>query len=98
MADPNDHCGFGGEGKNFGMEDFRATRGEGMGFVVAELMEKPRFGGLMRICGVDAVNVGPNDEFVGVQDVSDDGSRKIGAVAAESGDTAVRSCADEAGN
>ena len=80
------------------MENFRAARGEGMGFVVAELVEKPRLGGFVRIRGVDTVDVGPNDELIGVHDVGDDGPGKIGAVAAERGDPAVGSCADEAGN
>jgi hypothetical protein len=61
-------------------------------------MEKARFGGFMRIRGIDAVDVGPNDELIGVHNVGDDGTGKIGAVAAERGDTAVRSCANEAGN
>ncbi len=34
----------------------------------------------------------------GVHDVGDDGAGKIGTVAAESGDAAIGSCADEAGN
>ena len=79
------------------MKNFRATGGEGAGLVVAELMQEARFGGFAGIGGVDAVYIGPDDEFVGVNDMSDDGSGKIGAVAAERGDATVGSCPDEAG-
>src|SRR6267154_3277507 len=66
--------------------------------VIAELMQKARFGAFVGIGGVDAVDVGPDDEFVGVHDVGDYGTGKIRAIAAEGGDAAVRSCADETGN
>jgi hypothetical protein len=98
VANPDDHFGFGGKRKNFGVEDFRATGGEGMGFVVAELVEKPGLGGFMGTRGVDAIDIGPNDELIGVYDVGNDGTGKIGAVAAERGDAAIGSCANEAGD
>jgi len=59
-------------------------------------MEKPRFRGFVGIGSVDAVHVGPDDKFFGVHDVRDDGTGKIGAVAAERGDAAVGRGADEA--
>ena len=52
----------------------------------------------MGIGGKDAVDIGPDDEFFGVHDVGDDSAGKIGAVAAERGDTAVGSGADETGD
>src|SRR6059058_5337822 len=55
-------------------------------------MQKARFSGFAGIGGEDAVDVGPNDELIGVHNVSDDSAGKIGAVAAE------RSCADKAGD
>src|SRR5206468_3614649 len=61
-------------------------------------MQKARFSGFAGIGGEDAVDVGPNDELVGVHNVSDDSAGKIGAVAAERGDAAVGSCADKAGD
>src|SRR5882762_3349110 len=61
-------------------------------------MEKPRFRGFVGIGSVDAVHVGPDDEFFGVHDVGDDGSGKVRAVAAEGGDAAVGRGADEAGD
>src|SRR5437660_5004449 len=98
IANPDDHFGFGGERQNFGVKDFRSAGGEGASFVVAELMQKVRFSGFAGIGGVDAADVAPNDELVGVHNVSDDSAGKIGAVAAERGDAAVGSCADKAGN
>ncbi len=80
------------------MENFRAAGSKGAGFVVAELVQKARFGGFAGIRGVDAVDVGPNDELIGVHDVRNDGTGKIGAVAAERGDAAIGSCADKASN
>ena len=98
VTNPDDHFGFGGERKDFGVENFRAAGGKGMGFVIAEFVEEASFGGFVGIGGVDAVDVSPDDEFIGIDDVSDDGTGKIGTVAAESGDAAIRSGADEAGN
>jgi hypothetical protein len=80
------------------VKNFRAAGGEGVSFVVAEFVKKARLGGFVGIGGVDAVDVGPDDELIGVYDMRDDGAGKIGAVAAEGGDAAVRSCADEASN
>ena len=98
VANPDDHFGLGGERQHFGVKNFRAAGGEGVSFIVAEFVEKAGFGGFVGIGGVDAVDVGPDDEFVGVNDVGDDGAREIRTVAAESGDAAVGSGADEAGN
>jgi len=75
------------------VENFCAAGKQGVGFVIAELMQKARFGAFVGIGGVDAVDVGPNDEFVGVHNVGDDGTGKIGAIAAEGGDAAIGSCA-----
>src|SRR5256712_8384783 len=98
VANPDDHFSFSREGQHFFVENFCAAGGESVGFVVAQLVQKARFSGLVGIGGVDAVDVGPNDEFIGVHDVGDDGARKIGTVAAEGGDAAIGSCADKTGN
>src|SRR5207245_9597749 len=50
------------------------------------------------IGGVDAVDVGPNDELVGINDMRDNSTGEIGAVAAKRGDAAVGSGADKAGD
>src|SRR6266851_268278 len=98
VANPDDHFGFRREGQHFLVENFRAIGGKGVGFVVAELVKKMRFGGFVGIGGVDAVDVGPDDELIGVHDVGDDGAGKVRTVAAERGDAAIGSCADEAGD
>lgn len=67
-----------------------------MGFIVTEFVEKSRFGGFIGIRSVNAVDIGPDNEFVGIDDMGDDGAGKIRAVAAESGDAAIGSGADEA--
>jgi hypothetical protein len=69
-----------------------------VGFLVTEFVEKARLDGFIGIGGKDAIDVGPDDEFVGVDDVRDDGAGKIGTVAAKGGDAAIGSCTDEAGN
>jgi len=97
VTNPDDHFGFSGQGQHFFVQNFCAAGGKGVGFVIAELMQKARFGAFVGIGGVDAVDVGPNDEFVGVHNVGDDGTGKIGAIAAEGGDAAIGSCADEPG-
>ena len=56
------------------MEHFGAAGGEGVGFIVTQLVEEPRFGGFVRIRRVDAVDISPDDELIGVNNVSDDGS------------------------
>src|SRR2546426_5659239 len=98
VANPDDHFGFGGEGQHFFVENFCTAGGESVGFVIAQLVQKARFGGFVGIGGVDAVDVGPNDEFIGGNDVVNDGARKIGTVAAEGGDAAIGSCADKTSN
>src|SRR5260370_31762267 len=60
-------------------------------------MQKARFGAFVGIGGVDAVDVDPTDEFVGVDHVSEYGAGKIRAIAPEGGNAAIRSCADEPG-
>src|SRR5439155_7138695 len=95
IANPDDHSGFGGERQHFRVENFRAAGGEGAGLIVAELMQKARFGGFVGIGGEDAIDIGPDDQFVGVHDMSADGSRKIRAVAAASGDSRLGVCRTE---
>ncbi len=80
------------------VEDLRAAGCQGVRLVVAEIVKEPGLHGFVGIRGVNAVDVGPDHEFVGVQDVRDDGTGKIGAVAAERGDAAVGSGADETGD
>src|SRR5258708_36019207 len=98
VANPDDHFAFGGERQHFLVENFRAAGGKDAGFVVTELVKKPCFGGFIGIGCVDAVDVGPNNEFIGVHYVGDDGAGKIRTVAAKGGDAAIGSGADEAGD
>jgi uncharacterized phage protein gp47/JayE len=80
------------------MKDFGSTCGEGVRVVVAEFMQKLRFDGFVGVGAVNAIDVGPDDQFGGVDNVSDDGSGKIGAVATEGGDAAVGCGPDETGH
>src|ERR1700675_1739106 len=80
------------------MKDFRAAGRQGVRFIIAQVVEKFGFGGSVWVGGVNTVDVGPDDEFFGVHNVSNDRAGKIGAVAAERSDAAVRSRADEAGD
>ena len=61
-------------------------------------MQKFGFDGSVGIGGVNTVDIGPDDEFFGVDDVSNDRAGKIGAVAAERGDATVGSRANESGD
>src|SRR2546429_304403 len=90
IANPDDHFGFGGERQNFGVKDFRSAGGEGASFVIDELMQKARLGGFGGIGGVNAVDVGPNDELIGVHNVSDDSAGKNGAVSGGGGGAGIR--------
>ena len=98
VADPYGHVGLRSQRQDARMKDFGAIGSERVSFVVAKIVEEPRLRRFIRVGGKDAVNVGPNHEFVGVQDVSDDGTGEIGAVAAESGNAAVSSRADKTGD
>src|SRR5260370_2203943 len=98
ISDPNNHYGVGGERPTLGVENFRASGSEGAGLIVAELMQEARFAGVVRIRGVDAIDISPNNELVGVHGVRDDGSGKIRAVAAKRGDAAIGRRTNEAGN
>jgi hypothetical protein len=98
VANPDDHFGFRGERQNFRVKNFCACGSKGVGFVVAQLVQEPGFGGFVRVGGIDTVHVSPDDEFFGVHDVSDDSSRKIGTVATEGSDAAVGRGADETGD
>jgi hypothetical protein len=89
VADPDDHFGFGGQGQNLGVKNFRACGCESVRLIVGEFMEQAGFCGFARIGGVDAVDVGPDDKFVGVDDVGDERAGEIGAVAAQGGDAAI---------
>ena len=72
VANPNGHFCGSGERKNVRVQDFRSARGERVGVVVAEIVEELRLRVFVGIRGVDAVDVGPDDEFVGIDDVRDD--------------------------
>jgi hypothetical protein len=80
------------------MKNFCATGRQRVRLIIAQVVQKFRFGGGMRVGGVNTVDVGVDDELFGVDDVRDDGTGKIGAVAAEGGDAAVGSGADKAGD
>jgi hypothetical protein len=80
------------------MKDFGAAGGKRVGFIIAQVVEKPGFSGVMGIGGIDSIHVCPDDEFLCVHNMSDDRAGKIGAVAAKRGDAAVGSGADEPGH
>src|SRR5260370_23717220 len=80
------------------MGNFWSAGSRGEGLIITKLVQKARFGGFVRICGVDAIDISPDDELVGVHDMSDDGPRKIRTIAAKSGNAAIARCADESGN
>jgi len=80
------------------MKNLGATSGQSVCFIIAQVVEKFSFGRGMRISGVNPIDIGPDDEFFGVDNIRNDSAGKIGAVAAKRGDAAVGSRADEAGN
>src|SRR5579864_1896841 len=98
VANPNGHFGGRGERKHVRMQDFRSACGERVRFVVAEVVQELRLRVFVRIGGVDSVDVGPDHELVGIDNVRDDRAGKVGAVAAKRGDAAVGSRADESGD
>lgn len=98
VANPHGHFRFRSERQHVRMKNFGTAGGEGMSFIIAQVMKEPGFGRVVRIGSVNAVHVGPDDEFCGVEDVGDEGAGVVGTVAAESGDAAVGSGADEAGD
>ena len=80
------------------MKNLGAAGCQGVRFIIAQVMEKFGFDGVVWIRSINPVDIGPDDEFFGVHHVSDDRAGKIGAIAAERGDAAVGSGADEAGD
>jgi hypothetical protein len=80
------------------MKDFGSAGCESVGFIIAQVVEKFSFDRIVRIRGVNTVDIGPDDEFFRVHDVRDDGAGKIGTVAAERGDAAIGSGANETGD
>src|SRR5580693_4404980 len=80
------------------MHDLRAAGGECVSILITEVVQKLGFRGLVRIGSVDAVDVGPDHQFVGVNGVRNNRAGKIGAVAAQRSDAAVRGGADETSN
>ncbi len=67
------------------MQHLRSAGCERVRFVVAEIVQQTSLRGLVGIFGVDTVDVGPDDEFVGIDDVRDDRAGKVGAVATKCG-------------
>ncbi len=67
------------------MENFGAEIGEFGGFVVGNFRDGARFGNEARVGGLDAVDVGPNDGFLGVQGGAENGRGIIRAAATERG-------------
>src|ERR1700737_5671215 len=98
VANPYGHFGFRGERQNAGMKNFGTACGQGMGFTVTQVVQHSGFVGYIGVVGVNTIDVGPNDKFLRVDDVSGDGAGKIGTVASERGDTSVGRGADEAGD
>ncbi len=98
VANPNNHFRFRGQWQNSGVQNFCASGGKSVRLVVGKFVEQFRFGGLVRIGGVDAVHVGPDHQFVSVHDVSDERSGKIRTVPAECSDAAIACGADKSGD
>jgi hypothetical protein len=67
-------------------------------FIIAQVVEKFGFDGVMWIGSINTVHIGPDDELFGIDHVGNDGAGKIGAISAERGDAAVGGGADEAGD
>src|SRR5277367_6821007 len=79
------------------MQNFRAALGQCVGVVVTHFVQQLSFLIFAGVGGKDAVDIGPDDQFVGVHNVSDDGAGKIGAVAAQGGDATVGRSANKTG-
>src|SRR3984893_17480224 len=95
VTDPNRNFAIRRKGQQLRVEHFSTTGRQCVRFVVAEVGEEPGMGELARVFRVDAVYVGPDDEFIGIDDLGDEGAGKIGTVAPERGDAAVRCGSDE---
>src|SRR5579871_4629648 len=80
------------------MQNFRSARSERVRFVVAEIVQELRLRVFVGIRGVNSIDVGPDHEFVGIDNMRDDRAREIGTVAAERCDSSVGSRADETGD
>jgi hypothetical protein len=80
------------------MKDFGAAGCQCVRFIITQVVEKFSLGGDVRISGIEPIHVSPNDELFGIHDVSNNRTGKIGAIAAERGNTTVGSGADEACN
>ena len=98
VANPDGHLRFGGKRQHVRMKNLGAAGGQGVRLIIAQVVEKFGFGGDVGIVGINSVHIGPDDELFSVHYVGDDRAGKIGAVAAERGDAAVGSGADETGN
>ena len=80
------------------MKHFCAEISELGGFAIGNLRDRARFADQTRIGGEYAFDVGPNDDFVGVESGAKNGGGIIGAAAAESGEHAIRGRADKPGD
>src|ERR1700736_6750263 len=98
IANPDGHFGFRGARQNAGTKNFGAACRAGKCFPVTQVVQYSGFVGFIGVVGVNTIDVGPNDKFLRVDDVSGDGAGKIGTVASERGDTSVGRGADEAGD
>jgi hypothetical protein len=63
--------------------------------VIGKFVEQLCFRGFAGVGGEDPVHIGPDDQFVGVNDVSDEYAGEVRAVSAERGDTAVAGRTDK---
>lgn len=80
------------------MKDLGAAGCQSVRFIIAQVMEKFGFDGVVRIRSINPVHVGPDHKLFCVHYVSDDRAGEIGAIAAKCGDTAIGSGADETGD
>src|ERR1700722_10156243 len=94
-ANPNSHLCRGRKRQDMRMQNLCTACRKRVRFVKTQIVQELRLRVLVRIRGVDSVDVGPDYELVGVNDVRNDRSGKVGAVAPERRDAAVGSRADE---
>jgi len=82
VANPDRDAGGGDGAQCVGMENFGAEIGELGGFVVGDFGDGLGFGDEAGVGGFDAVDVGPDDGFSGVERGAEDGGAVVGTATA----------------
>lgn len=80
------------------MEDLSSEVGEFGSFAIGDFRNGAGGGHQARIGGEQAIDVGPDDDFAGVECGADDGGGVIGTAATESGERAIGGGANETGD